>query len=107
MQETTTYFKQQILFCRSYDELKILRELAVYYLKLERGDDQTGKKEPQQQTEPEGDPEDIEGSESDLSETQAQTYASTLQSWFPLWGGWYADKDASLAAMDFDQVIFF
>lgn len=29
------------------------------------------------------------------AETETQSSTSTLQAWFPLWGGWYADKDVT------------
>jgi hypothetical protein len=30
------------------------------------------------------------------------TYASALQSWFPLWGGWYAQREETPQPFDLD-----
>ena len=61
---------------RSYEELKVLREQAVILLEME-----LGKKEDKSKDETL-----ISTTPEDASETAAQ---STLQRWFPLWGGWY------------------
>ena len=92
--------KDSVDSSRTYDELKILRELAVYYLKRDRGLDESREEkktetEEQQQPPP---PEDLEPQEDSVpNESPPSTYMSTLQTWFPLWGGWYAQKEDSTA----------
>jgi len=91
--------KDSVDSTRTYEELKILRELAVFYLKRERGVDES-KRENKTETEEvelQVPPEELETVEDSVPyESPPETYMSTLQAWFPLWGGWYAQKEDSM-----------
>ena len=117
LDKTLKDHKDSVDASRCYDELKLLRELAVFYLKRERGleEERSSQQQQQQQQQPPPEEEDVEFPQEDhevhddlSSETQPATYMSTLQAWFPLWGGWYADKEADYMqrSYDPDQVIF-
>ena len=58
---------------RSYEELKLLREIAVFYLKKELS----------------------EINSSQATEDGSNEAQSLLQRWFPLWGGWYGSEEDS------------
>ena len=108
--------KEAIDHARSYDELKILRELAVFKLKRERGLSQTKEEKKTEAaaaaaemsepdvTEAGGQPPD-EGEEASPNDPPPATYMQTLQTWFPLWGGWYGQRDdpASMQHHDLDS----
>ena len=69
---------------RSYEELRVLRELAAYYLKVERTgsvNDDAYKNST-----------NINHDGCDESEQDAKPAESLLQRWFPLWGGWYSSS---------------
>jgi len=111
LEKTLKDHKDSVDASRCYDELKLLRELAVFYLKRERGLEEERSSQQQQHEE-----EDVEVAQEETevqddlsSETQPATYMSTLQAWFPLWGGWYADKEADYMqrSYDLDQVMFY
>lgn len=67
-----------------------MRELSVFLLKRERGL-QTNTDKNDTNNEPE-----VTHLESEAKydpEPGNQPSTSTLQAWFPLWGGWYTEKD--------------
>jgi len=102
--------KEDVDASRSYEELKILRELAVLSLKRERGLNQPRdekKSEPVEQEEQQlpAKEEEIKVDEEEdaAEEPPPATYMQTLQTWFPLWGGWYAQKEDSPMHHDLDS----
>lgn len=104
--------KEDLDATRTYDELKILREVAVLGLKRERGLNLCKEKKISERIEPEEQQqqpakEDTEEMKLDTSEDiseepQPATYMQTLQTWFPLWGGWYAQKEDSPSLQSHD-----
>ena len=68
---------------RSYEELRVLRELSAFYLKQERAgptNDEENKAPINKETE-----------ESEEVPHGTKPSESLLQRWFPLWGGWYGN----------------
>ena len=65
---------------RSYDELKALREISVYWVERKLSENSSGVSSLSSPTLP-SQPEP--GGQEELS-------SPTLQRWFPLWGGWYS-----------------
>ena len=78
---------------RSYEELKILRELAIFYLKRERSEIGNVKSNSQEFSQSSDDDLDTKSSNGALNTHQTKPAQSLLQRWFPLWGGWYSTTD--------------
>ncbi len=77
---------------RSYDELKALRELAVFKLKREKGEES---KEEEDEEEAEEGVETEDGRRQSVSEEEklpspTPPAPSLLQQYFPSWAGWYS-----------------
>ena len=82
--------KDKMDLTRSYEELKVLREQAVILLESELGHEKVHTEEL-----------DTESNvDDDTSEAAAQ---STLQRWFPLWGGWYGTSYEQEDAVEIDH----
>ena len=88
--------KDAIDHSRSYEELKILRELTLAKMKRERNFNQTKEEKKSEAVPEEVEPEVAEAGnqpeeedESSPKDPPPATYLQTLQTWFPLWGGWY------------------
>jgi hypothetical protein len=80
--------KESVDASRSYDELKILRELSVFYLKRERGVNGNEKVTPTLAAEEvsiEVQSEDADGEQQEevaVPESHQESYLSTLQAWY-------------------------
>ena len=71
---------------RSYDELKVLREIAVYW--VERQQVKSVPTTPERKVSTQVTPV--------LSPSGDDVASPTLQRWFPLWGGWYNSDQAQV-----------
>ena len=80
--------KESVDASRSYDELKILRELSVFYLKRERGVNESEKvAQPPAAEEVFSESQEVEGEQQQdeaaaaVPESQQESYMSALQAW--------------------------
>ena len=85
---------------RSYDELKTLRELAAYYLTVERNKEITNVQDMQPATSSFDSTDNIDNS----SPVDSKPAESLLQRWFPLWGGWYSNTVDDSAMNENDKL---
>ena len=72
--------------CRSYDELKALREIAVFW--VEKKQKRSKMSTPERKVSTASNSQE----QADPSSPGEEVASPTLQRWFPLWGGWY-DSD--------------